>query len=335
MLVPKLLRLDEVTIQEVEELAQKLSEKEYTSFSALVRKLIRTGVDNMKTPKLVTDTVPFALADSAREETKLVKEFLERVGNSVYGFLPSPTDEDIALKGGSLRVIAHLRSVYKMDHPGDFQSICAISRALFEIVVDFALITRNPQDFPVKNLLSWEESAKLKHAETVKLYYDTYPLKKNDKHWREYPKASKELCDFITNNSARIKVSVRKPGHSDDRWTGRDLRQSAAAADKVSNYELEQYYILRHSPLCWDIHGSGLIGVKNISQEDFPGISALAFHDCAELAMMVAELIMAKYHITGAFQKEADQLKNDIIIAKTSVISNYPKTFEKMFGPIK
>jgi hypothetical protein len=49
MLVPKLLRLDDATIQEVEELAQKLSEKEYTSFSALVRKLIRNGMDDMKT----------------------------------------------------------------------------------------------------------------------------------------------------------------------------------------------------------------------------------------------------------------------------------------------
>jgi hypothetical protein len=48
MLVPKLLRFDEVTIQEVEELVQKLSEKEYTSFSALVRRLIRIGLDNMK-----------------------------------------------------------------------------------------------------------------------------------------------------------------------------------------------------------------------------------------------------------------------------------------------
>lgn len=48
MLTPKLLRIEESTIQEVEELAQQLSEKEHISFSALVRKLIRIGLDNME-----------------------------------------------------------------------------------------------------------------------------------------------------------------------------------------------------------------------------------------------------------------------------------------------
>jgi len=48
MLVQKLLRIDEATIQEIEELSQKLSEKEYTSFSALVRVLIKKGLDSMK-----------------------------------------------------------------------------------------------------------------------------------------------------------------------------------------------------------------------------------------------------------------------------------------------
>lgn len=48
MLVQKLLRLDESAVKEIEELVQKLSEKEYVSFSALVRKLIRIGLDGMK-----------------------------------------------------------------------------------------------------------------------------------------------------------------------------------------------------------------------------------------------------------------------------------------------
>lgn len=47
MLVSKLLRIDDTTIQEIEELVRKLSEKEYTSFSALVRTLIRKGIDTM------------------------------------------------------------------------------------------------------------------------------------------------------------------------------------------------------------------------------------------------------------------------------------------------
>ena len=333
MLVSKLLRLEDTLIQEVEDLAKKLSEKEYTSFSALVRKLIKNGVDNMKSPIPRIDTIPFALADAAREETKLVREFLESVGNSAFSYLPNytPTEEDVILKGGFLRTLALLRSLYKMNEPADFQSVCAISRSLFEMTVDLVLITRNSKDFPIKQLVSWEDSAKLKHAETMKSYYDDNPSKKNDKHWKEYPKSSKESCDFITNKSAQINANQRIRGHYDKRWNGADLRQAAAAADKAYDYGLEQYYILRHMPLCWNIHGSGLVGVKNISEENFPGISALAFNDCAHFTMIIAELLMAKYHITSSFQQKAEQLKNNIVVAKREVISNYPDTFKKMF----
>ena len=44
MLVPKLLRLDDTTIKEIEQLSQKLSKKEYISFSALVRAIIRKDI---------------------------------------------------------------------------------------------------------------------------------------------------------------------------------------------------------------------------------------------------------------------------------------------------
>jgi len=280
------------------------------------------------------DTLAFALADSAREETKLIKEFLESVGRLAFVYLPNyiSTDIDNVLRAGFLRTLAHLRSVYKMNEPADFQSICGISRSLFEIVVDFVLITRSSQDFPVTQLLSWEDSARLKHAETMKAYYDANPLKKNDRHWLEYPKASKELCEFIINKGPVINANRRIPGKPDSRWTGCDLRQAAEKADKVSNYELEQYYILRHSPLCWDIHGSGLVGVKHISEETFPAVSAFAFHDCAELTMMIAELIMAEYKITDALEKNKIQLKTNITSTKMAIMSGYPNTFQKMFG---
>jgi hypothetical protein len=49
MLKQKLLRLDESVINELEQLAHNLSEKEYISFSSLVRKLIKIGMENMET----------------------------------------------------------------------------------------------------------------------------------------------------------------------------------------------------------------------------------------------------------------------------------------------
>jgi hypothetical protein len=63
MLIPKLLRIDKATIQEIEELARKLSEKEHTSFSALVRTLIRKGLDNMPKSIINSEQVKKAVHD--------------------------------------------------------------------------------------------------------------------------------------------------------------------------------------------------------------------------------------------------------------------------------
>jgi hypothetical protein len=76
MLVPKLLRIDDTTIQEIEELARKMSEKEYISFSSLVRTLIRKGLDNMtksiinseQVKKAVHDVVDKALEECAYQQ---------------------------------------------------------------------------------------------------------------------------------------------------------------------------------------------------------------------------------------------------------------------------
>jgi hypothetical protein len=76
MLVPKLLRLDDATIQEIDKLVLKLSEKEYISFSALVRTLIRKGLDDMtksiinseQLKKVVHDVVDKALEECAYQQ---------------------------------------------------------------------------------------------------------------------------------------------------------------------------------------------------------------------------------------------------------------------------
>jgi hypothetical protein len=92
MLVPKLLRIDEVTIQELEELAQKLSEKEYTSFSALVRKLIRKGLNNMETTEnnFLDKVQKLSNGNSKKEKVlqhiKLFIESLAKLERQDYSF---------------------------------------------------------------------------------------------------------------------------------------------------------------------------------------------------------------------------------------------------------
>lgn len=48
MLVKKLLRLDESLVKEIDDVVEKKSKKEFITWSSLVRKLIRLGLDKMK-----------------------------------------------------------------------------------------------------------------------------------------------------------------------------------------------------------------------------------------------------------------------------------------------
>lgn len=82
MLTQKLLRIEDSAIQEIEELAQKLSEKEYTSFSALVRKLIRIGLDNMETEILFIEKIKTVSCGVNLDKNKVllaVKKDIERM----------------------------------------------------------------------------------------------------------------------------------------------------------------------------------------------------------------------------------------------------------------
>jgi hypothetical protein len=83
MLRQKLLRLDESVIQELERLVQSLSEKEYISFSALVRKLIKIGMDNMEAEtsffnKIKTTTSVNNLDNEKAKALSAFKEYIER-----------------------------------------------------------------------------------------------------------------------------------------------------------------------------------------------------------------------------------------------------------------
>jgi hypothetical protein len=108
MLVPKLLRLDDATIQEIEELVLKLSKKEHTSFSALVRSLIRKGLNNMETTETsFLNTVQKLSSGDSRKEAVLqhIKSFIESIasgGRKEYSFTLRAFNREIERAVGML-----------------------------------------------------------------------------------------------------------------------------------------------------------------------------------------------------------------------------------------
>ena len=50
-LISKLIRIEEATIKDIEDLKEKFYKDEYISFSSVVRKLIRLGIESFKKDK--------------------------------------------------------------------------------------------------------------------------------------------------------------------------------------------------------------------------------------------------------------------------------------------
>jgi len=49
--------------------------------------------------------------------------------------------------------------------------------------------------------------------------------------------------------------------------------------------DFEEAYATRYNQLCWNTHGSGRAALRASSMEEFPGLWAVAFNECARFAL--------------------------------------------------
>jgi hypothetical protein len=191
--------------------------------------------------------------------------------------------------GVFLRTLAWMHTLTKLNEPVDFQAVVVASRALFEIAVDTVLMLRDPKANPAEKMIAWEDSAKLKSATRAVEFF------------ARAGHAVSEPCvpmqDYVKKHAARIErlratywPGKNGKGRHPDRWTGRHLGEDAAAADALlPSGDFTEFYATVYPARCWNTHGSGLAGVRHLDSAEFPGVSALAFGDCATFALLVAE----------------------------------------------
>lgn len=229
-----------------------------------------------------TQTLEFSLADAQFAACKRIERF---VGESVRPILTRTSDAsalDATVQGIVVRVHAWIRSLNKLNHPGDFQAILSASRALFEIAVDLTLL-KFDQSSPCEKLIAWEESAKLASVDRLKRFCDAHP--------GEVPVGSESMLTFLAQRD-RI-VGLRRQHWRNDRhpnrWTGRNLEDDATVADRAQPCGLAEYYATRYSQVCWSVHGSGLTSVRTITTDRFPGLSALGLADAAQFSLVACE----------------------------------------------
>ncbi|WP_243336681.1 hypothetical protein [Anaeromyxobacter soli] len=231
---------------------------------------------------------PLALARALYAEAGAVARFIdENVRTQVEARVPA-IPHGVVFQGQLLRAIAWLRSIGKLDHPADFQAVTAGARAIFEGAVDVTLMHFDTAANGPEKMDAWEESAKLKHAQTAAGYIAAVG--------RQPTEAEQHMLTFISNKKVgiekqRLTLWPNHKGKHPPRWTGRDLARDAEEAEKVLAEGFEEFYRLRYPELCWNVHGSGLAGIANVAAEAVPYLGGRAASEAAKFAWVVAEVV--------------------------------------------
>jgi len=136
-----------------------------------------------------------------------------------------------------------------------------------------------------------EISAKLKYAKATLTYLDRIG---------ENPgRAELPLVEFVSRWEERIERKreefwPNKEGHGQHpmRWTGRGLPEDLQQVDRLEGTDLERFYETEVRRMNWQVHGSGLTGIRGL---DFPTLGvvfSLAHKMSGQLALQVIRLFV-------------------------------------------
>lgn len=203
-----------------------------------------------------------------------------------------------------LRTYAWLQSTIKLNQPRDYQAVATACRAVFELLVDVALIYKSDGDRSALKMLAYADSEKL---EVCRKRVDFF-------------KARGIAIDPVNSIPARFYAQSRSSietmrntwwGRSTHprRWTGSNTlkedvleveRLCGAEMDKDLTMSVEQFYETEYKKLNWHIH-SGLASTWNMPAESYHIWAAFSFRWLGEFAFVIAKMILVDIGMPKGF----------------------------------
>lgn len=228
----------------------------------------------------------------------VVSEYMDNISRNVLSTLVDPTPRETALYGMFLRATGWARTLKKLNEPTDVQAIVACNRSLLEVAVDIVLLHSDATESSAWHW--WEQSAKLKSAKAILAYYA--------KKGMSVPESYSEQASFAAKEEATI-VKMRNvlwpqlSGGHPNRWTGKSLDRDVLAADNSWGDEiatefgesLTEFYETEYRRMNWNVHGSGLAGIRNLSPDGIHALCGLGFKWCADLAMLCTKAVLVDF----------------------------------------
>lgn len=226
-----------------------------------------------------------------------------------------------SFQGMLFRVIGWLRSLGKLNHPGDFQAVVSGTRALLEIAVDVTLLQGDPVTYPIAKLQAWESSAKLKQAAALKEHLELRGLTPKREQLPTLSFLAREESRILALRSQYWTNRNGNPTHP-MRWTKESLAKDAEAADTLDDLGFLDFYRNRYSQLCWNVHGSGLAGVSNISADLIPFLSGQAFNECSWFSLIAVEKIARHLQTWTPEMKDAfDNVRQQLVFTAHEIMT--------------
>jgi hypothetical protein len=247
-----------------------------------------------------TNTKAFALGNSAFAEVQVVRDFINDHVRPITD--RHDTNSERLYHGILLRLSSWFWSLSRLNHPGDYQAVTAGTRAIFEMTIDLILLAHDP-DNPLAKYAAWERSAKVHGAERLAKHFQKNNGGQPSESQRSVIAWAKKV--HATTTAERLLHWPHYKGkHPSNRWTGRRLDRDAEIADLYEPGKYAEYYALHFAALCWNVHGTGLMGVRGLSAEDFPALVAIAFRECCDLATTASGLVLK---LVGQFDAISEQ----------------------------
>ncbi|MCD4664505.1 MAG: DUF5677 domain-containing protein [Bacteroidales bacterium] len=166
-----------------------------------------------------------------------------------------------------IRSMAWMTTIVALNKQKYFQAIVSGNRALLEIVVDMALLSYDKTESSCWKMHWWEESAKLKAAESLVQYYQDIDQPIPDEYQSHYDYVKKNKKEI---HQKRLELWPNKkstPKHPNIRWTGQpNLFEDIKEVDKFAGVlikeelgkSLTEFYRTEYSRMNWMVHGSTL-----------------------------------------------------------------------------
>ena len=271
------------------------------------------------------------VADAASNYCELVGHLIEDL-NKFYSPVCGNTDRfrtrcQYQVWG---RIGFWMRSLRKLKSTEDFQAVSTANRALFELMIDLALLSCGDEDSGRKSYY-FGYSDLFRIVQSARLYYGN--LEKKPPTRFAFKEITEELIATVGTNRAQIfeSNSTKHPG----RWTGNaNLLEDAREADRLLGEQwvsgllgmsFTDFYQTDYRMLSTFVHATSA-GIETL---DWPAITlvyGLNLYSCSDLAMLATRLMIER---GPTVDPSADAMEKwaRIAAAKAPMFEDYRRHF--------